>query len=138
MTPNRRPPVTPAEVAAVDRGEGDWWMERRLGQLVERMANNQGANMEDVYAVVVVITEQPAEPGGKPAVRMEWVEAWPRTTEGIITATTRAARLSAKGEPHEVHRPDGRLLGRWVGGRRADLPPGGIIRLANEKRAAGS
>ena len=86
---------------------------------------------ESVYAVVVEI---PGPPGTEP--RMEWVEAWPRTDDGmgVITATTRAAWLSRNGGgPHEVHRPDGRMLARYERGRRADLPPGGIIRLADSK-----
>jgi hypothetical protein len=64
------------------------------------------------------------------------VERWPRTVEGAITATNRAARLSRTGAPTELRRPDGRLLGRWVGGRRADLPPGGIVHLAEARAAA--
>ena len=65
------------------------------------------------------------------------VETWPKTPDGsgVITATTRACYLSRRGGRHEVHRPDGRMLARYVGGRRADLPPGGIVRLAKEKAA---
>jgi hypothetical protein len=80
---------------------------------------------EQVYAVV-------RDDDGQ----LDMVEGWPRTMEGAIVAATRAARLSAGGVPHEVRRPDGRMLGRWVRGRRADLPPGGIIHLA-DARAAG-
>ena len=86
----------------------------------------------EVYAVVVLHSDD-AKPDAEP--RMEWVEAWPRTMEGAIMAATRAARLSRGGEPHEVHRPDGRMLGRWVGGRRADLPPGGLIHMTDAKAA---
>jgi hypothetical protein len=66
------------------------------------------------------------------------VQAWPRTAggEGAIAATVYAAHLSLRGTPCEVHRPDGRLLARYKDGRRADLPPGGIIRLADAKAAA--
>jgi len=50
------------------------------------------------------------------------VETWPRTAEGAIAATNRASWLSAEsGVPHEVRLPDGRLLARFVGGKRADL-----------------
>jgi hypothetical protein len=87
----------------------------------------------EVYAVVILHSDPDAKPGTEP--RMEWVEAWPRTAEGAIMASTRAARLSRGGEPHEVHRPDGRMLGRWVGGRRADLPPGGLIHMHDAKAA---
>jgi hypothetical protein len=62
------------------------------------------------------------------------VETWPRTAEGALVALDRAALLSRTGGPHELHRPDGRMLGRWVRGRRADLPPGGIINLADNPR----
>jgi hypothetical protein len=65
------------------------------------------------------------------------VDLWPRTVEGVINATDRAARLSVTGGPHEVRRPDGRLLARYVGGRRADLPPGGIVHMAEARAAAG-
>jgi hypothetical protein len=63
------------------------------------------------------------------------VECWPRTMEGAITATTRAARLSRGGVPHEVHRPDGRMLARFKDGRRADLPPGGLVHMTDAKAA---
>jgi hypothetical protein len=85
-----------------------------------------------VYAVVAVISGPDPDAGP----RMEWIEAWPRTSDGAIMATRRAMRLSVTGGPHEVHRPDGRMLARFVEGRRADLPPGGIIRLADAKAAA--
>jgi hypothetical protein len=78
--------------------------------------------MSDEYAIVQDGSSAP----------LEW---WPRTVEGAITATNRAARLSRTGPPTELHRHDGRMIGRWVGGRRADLPPGGIIRLADAKAA---
>jgi hypothetical protein len=51
----------------------------------------------------------------------EMIEGWPRTFQGVITALSRAAWLSVAGGPHEVHRPDGRLMARFVDGRRADL-----------------
>ena len=51
-----------------------------------------------------------------------FVECWPRSVDGVITATTRAARLSMAGRPpHEVHGPDGRVIARFVRGQRADL-----------------
>ncbi len=88
---------------------------------------------EQVYAVVCEVAVLPApEPGGRPMTRMEWVEGWPRTLEGAITATSRAAWLSVAGGPHEVHLPDGRMIARFERGRRAGLPPGGIIKLADE------
>lgn len=90
---------------------------------------------EQVYAIVAMISDPDAPPGTEP--RMEWVEAWPKTLEGVLTATSRAAWLSAGSWPHEVHRPDGRMIGQWVNGRRADVLPGGIIRLADEKAAPG-
>jgi hypothetical protein len=83
---------------------------------------------EQVYAVVVEISDGEAP-------RMEWVEAWPRTAEGAINATTRACRMSRRRDPHEVHLPGGQLLARYVDGRRADLPPGGIIKLADARLA---
>lgn len=85
---------------------------------------------EAVYTVVAEISDGQAP-------RMEWIEGWPRTAEGLINATTRACWLS-RGDrlPHEVHRPDGRMLARYESGRRADLPPGGIVRMA-DARAAG-
>jgi hypothetical protein len=65
--------------------------------------------VEPAYAVV---TDDQDEP----------VECWPRTMEGAVTATNRAAWLSrTTGQPHELHRPDGRLLARFVNGRRTDL-----------------
>ena len=55
------------------------------------------------------------------------IEGWPRTLEGVITATSRAAWLSMGHGPHEIHLPDGRLLARFVDGRRVGLPdPMGI------------
>ncbi len=64
------------------------------------------------------------------------IELWPRTAEGAINATTRAARYSRRGSPAEVRRPDGTMLARYKDGRRADLPPGGIVHMA-DARAAG-
>lgn len=50
------------------------------------------------------------------------VEKWPRTAEGAISAVNRAARLSeSTGHPHEVRRPNGSLLCRYVAGKRTDL-----------------
>jgi hypothetical protein len=86
---------------------------------------------ESVYAVVVEI---PGLDGTPP--RLEWLEAWPKTAEGLIMATTRACRMSRGHDPHEIHRPDGRMLARYENGRRADLPPGGIVKMA-DARAAG-
>lgn len=45
---------------------------------------------------------------------------WQRDDDGlgVINAMDQAARLSLMGEPHEVLRPDGRLLARFVGGAR--------------------
>jgi hypothetical protein len=63
------------------------------------------------------------------------VETWPRTAEGAITAVVRACRLSLKGTPVEVRRPDGRMLARYKDGRRADLLPGGIAHLVDAKAA---
>jgi hypothetical protein len=90
---------------------------------------------EPVYAVL----REQATPNGDGEITTSLVlaESWPRTLEGVITATDRAAWLSVAGGPHEVHRPDGRMLARYVGGRRADLMPGGIIHLANERAAEG-
>ena len=45
------------------------------------------------------------------------VETWPRTLEGVINATTRAAWLSVGVGPHEVYVGQ-RLLARFVGGWR--------------------
>ena len=63
------------------------------------------------------------------------VELWPRTAEGAITATTRAARLS-RGGAAEVRRDDGRMIARFVNGRR-DMPPGGIVHMVEAKAAGG-
>jgi hypothetical protein len=60
-------------------------------------------------------------------------EVWPRTAEGAITAITRAARYSRRGAPVEVRRPDGSMLARYKGGRRADLPDGGIAHMADAR-----
>jgi hypothetical protein len=56
--------------------------------------------------------------------RNEPVEMYPWTADalGVITATVRAAILSQGGTPHEVYRPDGRLLARFADGARTDLP----------------
>jgi hypothetical protein len=51
----------------------------------------------------------------------DMVEGWPRTLAGAMAALSRAAWLSVAGGPHEVHRPDGRLIARFVDGKRADL-----------------
>jgi hypothetical protein len=51
----------------------------------------------------------------------DMIEGWPRTLAGAMAALSRAAWLSVAGGPHEVHRPDGRLMARFVDGRRADL-----------------
>ncbi len=45
------------------------------------------------------------------------IETWPRTLEGVINATTRAAWLSVGRGPHEVYVGQ-RLLARFVGGWR--------------------
>jgi hypothetical protein len=67
-----------------------------------------------------VLCEEPN--GDRPAWQL--VDAWPRTAEGAIVAVNRAASLSrSTGQPHEVRLPDGRLLCRYVAGRRADLAP---------------
>ena len=95
------------------------------------------ATPEQVYAIVCEVAVLPAtEPGGRPATRMEWVEGWPRTLPGALTATNRAAWLSVAGGPHEVHKPDGSLMARFERGRRVGLPPGGLIALAEAKAAA--
>jgi hypothetical protein len=54
----------------------------------------------------------------------EPVEIYPWTADalGVITATRRAAVLSLLGTPHEVFRPDGSRLARFVAGERSDLP----------------
>jgi hypothetical protein len=94
------------------------------------------ATTDQVYAVVCEVAVLPGpEPGGRPMTRMEWVEGWPRTMQGALTATNRAAWLSVAGGPHEVHLPDGSLMARFERGRRAGLPAGGIIRLADAKAA---
>jgi hypothetical protein len=90
------------------------------------------SNPEQVYAVVV---ETMVSTGDGVAPRLEWVEAWPRTAEGAINATTRACRMSRRRDPHEVHLPGGQLLARYEDGRRADLPPGGIIKVADARLA---
>jgi hypothetical protein len=46
------------------------------------------------------------------------IETWPRTLEGVINATTRAAWLSVGRGPHEVYVGQ-RLLARFVDGWRA-------------------
>jgi len=51
------------------------------------------------------------------------VGTYPHTAEGAIDAINSAARLSKSSKtPHEVYRPDGRLLARYVGGLRTDIP----------------
>jgi len=51
------------------------------------------------------------------------VGTYPHTAEGAIDAINSAARLSKTShEPHEVYRPDGRLLARYVNGLRTDVP----------------
>jgi hypothetical protein len=50
--------------------------------------------------------------GGQP------VECWPRTAEGAINAINHAARLSLRGEPITVYRPNRTPLARFVGGAR--------------------
>jgi hypothetical protein len=90
---------------------------------------------EPVYAV---LREQTTPNGdGEITTALVLAEFWPRTLEGVITATDRAAWLSVAGGPHEVHRPDGRMIARYVLGRRDGLPPGGIIHLADERAAEG-
>ena len=55
---------------------------------------------------------------GEPAI----IERYTRSPEAAITATERARLLSISTEiPHEVRLPDGRLLARYVNGKRADL-----------------
>jgi hypothetical protein len=74
------------------------------------------------------MTEPEQEGGGMYAViadgRRAPVESYPWTADalGVITATVRAANLSLGGTPHEVFRPDGQRLARFVAGVRADLP----------------
>lgn len=52
------------------------------------------------------------------------VAKWPHTAEGAIFAISRAAELSvASPIAYEVHRPDGRILARYVDGERTDLAP---------------
>lgn len=64
---------------------------------------------------------RPAAPDAE--VDASLVETWPHTAEGAMIAIGRAARLSASTQtPHEVYRPDGRLLARYVKGLRADVP----------------
>jgi hypothetical protein len=84
------------------------------------------------YAVVVEIpaVSADAEPG------VQWVEGWPATASGAITATNRACQLSWRHQPHEVRNPAGRMIARYENGRRADLPAGGLIRLADAKLAS--
>lgn len=56
---------------------------------------------------------------GEPAI----IERYPRTPENAISATERARLLSISTLiPHEVHLPDGKLLARYVNGKRTDLP----------------
>jgi hypothetical protein len=63
-----------------------------------------------------------------------WVESWPRTPQGAITATRQACRLSVKHGPHEIQR-DGTMIARFVDGRRDGLPPGGIAKVLDAKTA---
>jgi hypothetical protein len=52
----------------------------------------------------------------------ELLGQYPRTAEHAVSATERARLLSiSTGVAHEVMRPDGRLLARYVNGKRADL-----------------
>ncbi|HXC81543.1 MAG TPA: hypothetical protein VNV62_06780 [Trebonia sp.] len=52
----------------------------------------------------------------------ELIGQYPRTAEHAISATERARLLSISTLiPHEVMRPDGSLLARYVNGKRADL-----------------
>jgi hypothetical protein len=45
-------------------------------------------------------------------------EYWPKTVEGLMTAIDRGHQLSRKGPPAVVLRPDGRVLARFLNGRR--------------------
>lgn len=84
-----------------------------------------------------VVAEVPAStPDAMPQMRR--VEGWPATASGAITATTRACRLSWLHQPHEVRNPNGRMIARYENGRRAGLPAGGIIRLADARLDGGT
>jgi hypothetical protein len=61
-----------------------------------------------------------------------WIESWPRTTQGVITATKQACNRSVNHGPHEVQR-DGNTIARYENGRRHGLPPGGIASLLDAK-----
>jgi hypothetical protein len=47
------------------------------------------------------------------------IESWPKTPEGsgALNAAARAAFFSLANGPHEVYRPDGRLLARYEHGK---------------------
>ena len=92
-----------------------------------------------VYSIVRMIAK-PAERGGAviDVEHAQFIEAWPRTAEGAINAVNRAARLSRHDGPVELLRPDGRMMARYEFGRRADLPAGGIVHLAEARAAAGA
>lgn len=61
-----------------------------------------------------LIVRDPADGNGSDA-----LEGWPRTLDGVITATARAAWLSVGGAPCAlVAMPEHRELGRWSNGRR--------------------
>lgn len=63
---------------------------------------------------VYLIVRDPVDGNGSDA-----LEGWPRTLDGVITATARAAWLSVGGEPCSlVALPEHRVLGRWVNGWR--------------------
>ena len=70
-----------------------------------------GISTSRMYAVVAEGRNEPVE-----------VYPWTADAVGVITATNRAAVLSKHGTPHEVFRPDGSRLARFVAGERSDLP----------------
>jgi len=98
--------------------------------------SRRGGDDGEVYTLARMIPK-PDERGGAviSVEHAEFIEAWPRTAEGAITAVNRAAQLSRHDGPVELLRPDGRMMARYERGRRADLPAGGIVHLA-EARAA--
>jgi hypothetical protein len=87
-----------------------------------RELHHQVGHVTFMYSVYRDVPE-PAE-GGEGDRLDGLVECWPRDMEGAIYATHRAAHLSIRTEiPHEVRRPNGTLLARFVVGRRVDLEP---------------
>ena len=101
--------------------------------------SRRGGDDGEVYTLARMIPK-PDERGGAviSVEHAEFIEAWPRTAEGAITAVNRAAQLSRHDGPVELLRPDGRMMARYERGRRADLPAGGIVHLAEARAAAGA